>query len=845
MTELTHCFAGLTRVPRAKRLAALAALIVLAAPSLAQAGVIKIQITSVQNPTFGGTTFGTVGQYEKIRGTITGAVDPTDPRNAGIADIANAPRNAQGKVEYTAGFVMLRPVDLSKGNHRVFYEPTNRGNITSLGFLNFNGTGPQTNDPSTAADAGNGFLMNQGYSVVAVGWDVTVAAGANRLLATAPLATNTDGSAIVGPALEEFTNDNSTTTTGALTYPTATLDKSQATLTVRLHYSDAPVAVPASGWEYTSASGTAIRLLPIPTIFQQSALYEFTYPAKNPLVVGLGFAAVRDVADFLRHASADDSGNPNPLAGDVQEIHSFCYSQPCRFMRDFVRLGFNQAEAGGRAFDGVLNFVGGASGGFFNHRFAQPGRTSRQHIGRWYPERQFPFADVVLTDSVSGQTDGVLRRCQATSTCPKIFEANSETEYWNKGASLLTTDTQGNDVDLAATPNVRYYLFSNLPHAFGSGLGTCEQQQNPLTPTLALRALLVDLDQWVSNGVEPPANQVPRRTDGTLVPALPQSGVGFPAIPGVTYNGRTTTGDLFDFGGLFGQGILTTLPPAITVAAYPVFVPKTDADGTDIAGIHVPEVAAPLATYSGWNVRAAAFAGGDMCNATGQMISFPQTKADRLASGDPRLSVAERYPSHQAYVNAVTRAANELVTRRFLLADDAQAYINAAAASTVANDPTPPVLTVPANITTEATGPGGTAVTFSATATDNWDPNPVVSCVPASGSTFAIGTTTVNCTATDATGNATNGSFTVHVKGAVEQFADLAFAVAGVGPGKSLIDKITEAQTDLGANDLAGTCGALRAFSNEVNAQTGKKISSGSAASLIGDATRIQAVLGC
>ena len=296
-------------------------------------------------------------------------------------------------------------------------------------------------------------------------------------------------------------------------------------------------------------------------------------------------------------------------------------------MHDFVRLGFNQTAAGGRAVDGIESIVGGASGGFFNYRFAQPGRTMRQHIGRWYPERQFPFANQVTTDPVTGQTDGVLRRCTLSDTCPKMFEINSETEYWNKAASLLTTDTQGNDLDLAATPNVRYYLLSSLPHAPEIGTGTCQQHQNPLLPDPVARALLVALDQWVANGTAPPANRVPRRSDGTLVPALPQSSVGFPAIPGVTYNGRTTTGDLFDFGSQFDQGILTTLPPVITKGAYPVFVPKTDADGNDVAGIRLPEIAVPVATYSGWNVRAAGYAGDDLCNASGQKIPFPATKA--------------------------------------------------------------------------------------------------------------------------------------------------------------------------------------------------------------------------
>ncbi|HEY1280401.1 MAG TPA: alpha/beta hydrolase domain-containing protein [Acidimicrobiales bacterium] len=622
---------------------------------------------------FQGRSFGAVGRYEKIRGIISGAVDPTDPRNSLITDLANAPRNRQGLVEYKADFMLLRPVDLSKGNHRVVYEPTNRGNVVSLFTLN---NAKPVNDPSGFLDAGDGFLMRQGYSLVDIAWDSTVTAGDNRLLATVPVATNADGSAIEGPALEEITFDDLGANAAPLTYPAATLDQSQATLTMRLRYDDTPIAVPSSAWSYNS-DGTGIQLAPN-TSFAQSALYELTYRAKNPLVVGLGFAAIRDVADFLRNQTADAYGNPNPLAGDVQQMLAFCYSQPCRALHDFVRLGFNETAAGGRAVDGILSLVAGASGGFFDYRFAQPNRSMRQHIGRWYPERQFPFTDQVITDSVTGQTDGVLRRCTMSNTCPKIFEVNSETEYWNKAASLLTTDTQGNDLDLSKTPNVRYYLLSSLPHAPEIGNGVCEQVQNPLLPNPVARALLVDLDQWVSNGTEPPPNQVPLRSNGTLVPATPQSGVGFPTIPNVTYNGRITTGDLFDFGSQASQGILTTLPPNITPSAYPAFVPETDADGNDVAGIRLPEISVPTATYSGWNVRADAFANDDMCNATGQKIAFAPTKKARLASDDPRPSIEERYRSRAEYVAKVAVAANRLKNQGFLLSEDVARYIAAA-----------------------------------------------------------------------------------------------------------------------------------------------------------------------
>lgn len=647
-----------------------------AASRLAEAGITRLEITHTESPTFGGTSFGTVGQYEKLRGRAFGEVDPNDPRNAVITDLELAPRNVRGMVDYSTDVLILKPINLAAGNHRVFYHMNNRGNIGVLGAFNDGGGG---NDPATEADAGNGFVMRQGYTIVSSGWDAGAAPGDNRLTITVPVATNPDGSPIVGPSLEEFVVDNATTMIGALTYPAATLDQSQGSLTTRVLYTDSPLEIPASGWEYVDTH--AIRLLPAGTPFTQGRLYEFTYPARDPIVAGLGFAATRDLGAFLRYAPIDNEGNPNPLAGDVQAIYTFGISQPSRFVRDFVHLGFNEDEQGLRVFDGILNWIGGGSGIFVNRRFAQPGRTHRQHIGRWYPEREFPFANQVLFDPITGKTDGRLQRCLASDSCPKIFEVNSANEYWVKAGSLLHTDTLGND--LPDPPNVRFYLMSSLPHGAGSGLGNCAQPRNPLRPAPVLRALLVAMDEWVSHGVEPPASRVPRRADETLASALPRSLVGFPVIPGVTYSGLMTTGDLFDYGPLFDQGILTVLPPRLVGSPYPAFVPRTDADGNDIAGIRLPEVGVPLATYTGWAVRAAAFAGDDLCDAAGQKIDFHQTQTERLAAGDPRPSIAERYPNHEAYVSAVADAANVLGQQRLLLAEDVARYIQGAAESEI------------------------------------------------------------------------------------------------------------------------------------------------------------------
>lgn len=682
-------------------------MICLGLTSAAHARVTQIQINKATSasPTFSGQSFG-AGEYQMINGTVSGEVDPRDPLNAGIVDIGLAPRNSRGMVEYSTDFQLLIPTDLSKGNHRLLYDITNRGRTDALSILN---SGSTANTTSTSGGPGNGFLMNQGYSILESGWDITV--GQNDpnggFGVSVPVATK-GGQPITGPATEEFDIDSgSMPATEPLSYPAATPDKSQASLTVRANFGDTPIPLDASTWDYTDNTLTAIKLngknFGDPSVFGPSGLYEFSYTAVNPKVAALGLAAIRDLAAFFRDAKTDDHGNKNPLAGNVKYIYTFCSSQPCRTMRDFVYLGFNQVDrAGGAAYqssepemaiDGVLNWKAGGSGLYINCRFSQPTRTHRQHIARWYPEIQFPFADQTLTDTVTHQTDGRLNLCSRTDTCPKIFEANSANEYWAKAGSLLTTDTSGRDLDLNRLKGVRYYLFSSQPHGTGTAAGICRQPQNPIKPDPVLRALLVDLDEWVSKGRQPPANRVPQRSDGTLVPSLPQAAEGFPSIPGVDYNGIMHNGNLWDFGPEFDKGIVTVMPPKSRGTPYPAFVPKTDADGNDIAGIRVPDVAAPIATYTGWGLRAtpAGETGGAMlvdgCDASGQRIPFPATKT----AGDPRLSLQQRYgnPSgtNATYVAAVEAAAQKLVSERFLLDRDIATYTGPAMSVTIPANP--------------------------------------------------------------------------------------------------------------------------------------------------------------
>jgi Alpha/beta hydrolase domain len=681
------------------------------------AGVTQINITCVQSPTFGGASFGSIGQYELIQGTFTGEVDPSNPQNAVIVDLQNAPRNARGMVSYSADFQILRPINLAHGNHKVIYDLPNRGGATSLSTYN-NGT---ANDRSWCTAGlpsnftiGDGFLMNQGFTVVETAWDITVTpsgSSAPTFGVSFPVATKRNGAPITGPATEEFVIDfTATAATEPLHYAAASADQSAATLTVRENYGDEPIVMPSSSWAYTDSMLTAIKLtnglvFGGPGTYAPTALYEFTYLAKDPLVAGLGFASLRDFATFLRTAKTDERGIPNPLAGDVRAIYTTCVSQPCRTTHDFLLLGFNQPEfrfaykegsgdsvrfRGGpqrMVFDGMINWIGGGDGIYMNYRFSQPTRTSRQHIARWDPEFQFPWANQALFDPITRRYGGRLDACSKTDTCPKIFELNSENEYYAKGGSMLTTDTQGHDLDLNFTQNVRYYQMSSLPHGAGTAAGICRQPQNPLNASTTLRALTIDMDEWVTYGTSPPTNRVPTRAGRTLVSSLPQSGMGFPNIPGVFYNGIMHTGDLFDFGPRFHEGILGVQPPILLGTPYPVFVPKTDVDGNDIAGIRLPDISAPLATYTGYAYRAPVTGDPvpmvDGCDASGQRIPFLQTKAERIAAGDPRLSIEERYPDHTTYVNLVSHAAHQLQAERLMLDMDVQNYIRAAQAASV------------------------------------------------------------------------------------------------------------------------------------------------------------------
>lgn len=626
----------------------LAASMALAMPALAQ--VTKFDVVE-DVPAFGGRSFGDVGTYRRITGRATIALDPADPRNAVIADIALAPRNAQGKVEALSDVVILRPADPARGNGTLLLDVPNRGRKLAPELFD-DSCQPGANAADKAGDAGIGFLPGRGMTMVWVGWQGDLPSAPGQLAMQAPVLKG-----VTGPVREEFVFDhrrNPATTT--LGWDVA--DPASLAVTVRQVWSD-PRQKPA-GLSVRALDKRRIEISRPAEGFDAGALYEVTYTATDPVVLGMGFAAVRDVVTFLRR----DGSAANPLAVEgrstVHRAIGFGVSQSGRFVRDFLYLGFNQDTDGRIVFEGLMPHVAGGRRMSTNFRFAQPWRNARHPQDPAWQADSFPFTYAVLDDPVSGQRDGLLLRCRLSDTCPKVMQTDSEHEWWASRASLVVTDTAGNHIDLP--PDVRMYMMTGTTHFEPAGgesrrIEAASLPTNPLHSGPVMRALLVDMERWIADGTLPPSSRMPMRSQGTLVPAddaLPR------AIPGVPYTGIHTTAAYSD---------QSVLPPR-EIGRYPVFVPRLDGDGIAVAGVQALPVAVPRATYTGWNPRAPGFGPAVLYPLQGAEIPFAETKAERVAAGDPRPSIAERYGDDAGYRKAVQAAAARLVAERLLLPMD-------------------------------------------------------------------------------------------------------------------------------------------------------------------------------
>jgi hypothetical protein len=641
-----------------RRTAVLAGMLALTTPAMAQ--VTRFEVTE-DVPAFAGRSFGEVGGYRRITARATISLDPADPRNAVIADLGMAPRNAEGRVEATADVVILRPEELARGSGTLLLDVPNRGRKLAPQLFD-DSPQPGANNLRAADDAGTGFLVGRGTTMVWVGWQADIPSAPGQLALTAPVLQG-----VTGAVREEFVFDHRRNPAPA-TLAWNIADPAGLSVTVRQVWSDSR-QVP-EGLSARALDARRIEVSRPAQGFDAGALYEVTYTARDPAVLGMGFAAVRDVVSFLRR----DSSATNPLVSSgrpgVHRAIGFGVSQSGRFLRDFLHLGFNEDTSGRIVFDGLMPHVAGARRMATNLRFGQPGRNARHPQDPAWQADTFPFTYAVLEDPVSGRRDGLMLRCRLSSTCPRIMQTDSEHEWWASRASLLVTDPAGHHLDLP--PDVRAYMIAGTPHFANPGetLGRIEAAALPKNPMHAgppMRALLATMEAWLAEGVEPPTSRVPMRAHGTLVPA----GVAMPAtIPGLPYAGIHTPAAHSDH----------SVRAPRELGRYPVFVPLLDRDGMAVAGVRALQLVVPRASYTGWNPRAEGFGPAALYPLQGAVVPFAATREVRVASGDPRPSLAERYADDAAYIAAVRSAAEAAVAERLLLPRDAEALAARAAA---------------------------------------------------------------------------------------------------------------------------------------------------------------------
>jgi hypothetical protein len=649
----------------------LALLAMAAAVSTAHAAVERIQVVE-RVPFAPGVTFGEYGAYEKIRGIAYYALDPKAAANAAIVDLKKAPRDKQGRVLFSSEFVLLRPTGAQPTT--LLYDVNNRGNIAILGQVN--GRSPANNDPTTAADAGDGFLMRHGFSLLfsAWTWDVAptvpAAGAAPRPLVFAPPVAK----GVKGKVQNEFTVNAPTdivTYAGmrGLTYEPATPNDPRAQLTERARQSDKRKPIPRSAWRFVEPElkGGPGRVQ-LEGGFKSDTIYEITYVAKDPYVTGAGLAGIRDLLSWFRDHPFE--GAPAP-----RNVLMFGISQSGRVIGRMMHDGLNVDEGGKLVFNGAYLQVPGAGGSAgFNSRFAQPTRHPSMMEEHDYPADAFPFTSTPTRDPATGKSASTLDKARdKQGNLPKLFYANTSTEFWNRGASLIATTADG-ERDVAPADNVRIYGFMGAQHYVGRSktrapFTACVSTSDHYLP---MRALILALDNWTTKGKQPPASAYPQLADGTLTTVADYRAI-FPKGFGLTPPEQNLREPRLDFGRRFAaQGIADIVPPKHG-DDYETRVPTPDADGNDKGGVRLVELQAPLGTHTGWNLRApdTGFAWATS-RFDGSFVPFARTEAERVAAGDPRPSIEARYATRDAYVAAVRAAAERQVAAGLLLQEDVE-----------------------------------------------------------------------------------------------------------------------------------------------------------------------------
>jgi hypothetical protein len=636
----------------------------------ARAEVKRIVIAS-REPWLNGRSLGPAGAYEKLQGRVVYAINPNDAANARIADVGLAPRNADGMVEFSSDFVVLRPVDPKKARPSVFLEILNRGRTQANGSF-FSTAGSFNVESLEGVRLSDAFLFEQGFTVAWVGWQFDLPAGFIRL--SAPLA---PVNSIVRAEILLTDGPASTVYSLSGSYCAADAVQANATLTMKERFNDTGTILPRESWSFAhEEGGKAIPdacVVRLPGGFKPGRFYEAVYTGTHPPVAGLGLSATRDFVSYLKYGGVDSPLREHPETEKV--VLGYGYSQSARFLRQYLYQGFTADERGRQTFDAMFIASGGAGRGSFNHRYAAPGQAGNSVLSDLQPVDLFPFSDGDELDPVTGQRDGLLREARRSKTLPKIFYTYSSTEFWARVGSLAYTDVNG-ATELPLDKNARLYFFSGTPHSHAPFPPVTEiafarrsfaYPANFGSSGWSFRALLLNLEAWTVKGKEPPPSAYPH-LGRELVK---REKVKFPNVPGMDFPANMPHNWRMDYGPDFSsKGVITIEPPKLG-PAYTVLVPQVDADGNDLGGIGLPFLAVPLGTYTGWNYELPRLESLDyLAGLFGSFQPFPLTKEKRLAARDPRASVEERYKGREDYLARIHAAALKLVDRKFLRSED-------------------------------------------------------------------------------------------------------------------------------------------------------------------------------
>jgi hypothetical protein len=639
-----------------------------------EARVTRIAIDS-RTDVLGGKSFGDAGAYERLSGQIFFSVRVDNPHNSGIVDLRNAVNLNHGEVEFSADFVAFRPKDPQRANGSLLLEVPNRGRPHFIALVD-------GGDADLTRDVGDAWLLRKGFTIVSVGWQWD-AAGQDDLKLYAPIARE-GGRRITGLLRGDVMLSRVTDeiplghlilgNIGGLEYPVATPNDPRNVLTVRDSRGGKRTVIPASQWQFAETVNGKLtpsdRHIHLKGGFQPGRIYEYVYVVADPVIAGLGFAAIRDFAAYAKRT-------PDAMI-HAARVYGEGISQNGRFLRDFLYEGFNADEDGKGVLDGVLAHVAGAGRGSFNYRFAQPSRDAQPTSSVFFPTDVFPFTDLPEKDPVTGERGGLLDRATAEKVVPKIFFSNTSYEYWGRAAALISVDAEGKQ-DVPVADNVRIYHFTGLQHFSGpsppqKGAGDLlgQEPESALPIKYFWRAMIVNMDAWVRSDVAPPRSSYPRLDNGTLVPLLDYA---FPPIPDVNRALEANEAVRLDFGPQWRQGVLSVQPPKVG-KPFPVLVPQVDADGNESDGVRLPEIVVPLGTYVGWNLRDPLIgAPTQRVSFEASYIPFAKTASERREARDPRKSIEERYGSREDYLDRFGHALDDLVEQHWILPEDRAAMM--------------------------------------------------------------------------------------------------------------------------------------------------------------------------